>query len=453
MVFSSVPLYHDPPNWNQNHSQQQQQQQLQQQQQQQLSQHGQMFASGGGGGGMEMHHHHQQQQHQQYQQQQLQQHQLRPPVPPSGALMAPRPDGMGSPVALSGAGGGGGGAGGGLTGGAVVRPGSMTDKARMAKIPQPEPGLKCPRCESTNTKFCYFNNYSLTQPRHFCKTCRRYWTRGGTLRNVPVGGGCRRNKRTKSSKSSSSAASASGGGTSSSTTSSTTTAGGGNGNGSTAAGAAGAMMSSQGQGHAQMPFFGSLHPLGAGSGDHYGTGASRLGFPGLINSLDPVDYQLGGGGAAAAAMALSEQWRLPQMQQFPFFGRADGMHQQQQQMAGLYPFDATDASGFAGEMMGGVGGSKQLVPGSAGLITQLASVKMEDNPPSNNSMAGAASAREFLGLPGNIQFWGGGNNGAGGNENGGSHSSGTVAPGGAGGGGGWVDQLPGFNSSSSGNIL
>nr|GEZ54589.1 DOF zinc finger protein DOF2.4-like [Tanacetum cinerariifolium]GEZ55667.1 DOF zinc finger protein DOF2.4-like [Tanacetum cinerariifolium] len=76
-----------------------------------------------------------------------------------------------------------------------IRPGSMVDRARIAKLPMPEPGLNCPRCDSTNTKFCYFNNYSLTQPRHFCKTCRRYWTRGGALRNVPVGGGCRRNKR------------------------------------------------------------------------------------------------------------------------------------------------------------------------------------------------------------------------------------------------------------------
>ncbi|KAL9321198.1 hypothetical protein ACSQ67_013037 [Phaseolus vulgaris] len=57
--------------------------------------------------------------------------------------------------------------------------------------------LKCPRCDSSNTKFCYYNNYSLSQPRHFCKACKRYWTRGGTLRNVPVGGGCRKNKRLK----------------------------------------------------------------------------------------------------------------------------------------------------------------------------------------------------------------------------------------------------------------
>lgn len=57
--------------------------------------------------------------------------------------------------------------------------------------------LRCPRCDSSNTKFCYYNNYSLAQPRHFCKSCKRYWTRGGTLRNVPVGGGCRKNKRMK----------------------------------------------------------------------------------------------------------------------------------------------------------------------------------------------------------------------------------------------------------------
>lgn len=63
-------------------------------------------------------------------------------------------------------------------------------KARPAK----EEALKCPRCNSSNTKFCYYNNYSLSQPRYFCKACRRYWTDGGSLRNVPVGGGSRKNK-------------------------------------------------------------------------------------------------------------------------------------------------------------------------------------------------------------------------------------------------------------------
>ncbi|KAI3947566.1 hypothetical protein MKW92_016809 [Papaver armeniacum] len=56
--------------------------------------------------------------------------------------------------------------------------------------------LNCPRCDSTNTKFCYYNNYNRTQPRHYCKSCKRHWTKGGTIRNVPVGG-ARKNKRQK----------------------------------------------------------------------------------------------------------------------------------------------------------------------------------------------------------------------------------------------------------------
>ncbi|VFQ76741.1 unnamed protein product [Cuscuta campestris] len=71
---------------------------------------------------------------------------------------------------------------------------------QLEKKPRPADGqtLKCPRCDSANTKFCYYNNYSLSQPRYFCKSCRRYWTKGGTLRNVPVGGGCRKNRRPSS---------------------------------------------------------------------------------------------------------------------------------------------------------------------------------------------------------------------------------------------------------------
>ena len=81
----------------------------------------------------------------------------------------------------------------------------VCSKAQQERKPRPpEQALKCPRCDSTNTKFCYYNNYSLSQPRYFCKSCRRYWTKGGTLRNVPVGGGCRKNKRSSSSSSSSS---------------------------------------------------------------------------------------------------------------------------------------------------------------------------------------------------------------------------------------------------------
>ncbi|RWR93397.1 dof zinc finger protein DOF1.4 [Cinnamomum micranthum f. kanehirae] len=79
--------------------------------------------------------------------------------------------------------------------------GLSTATSNSKAIEKPSPtqdlALRCPRCNSSNTKFCYYNNYSLSQPRHFCKACKRYWTRGGTLRNVQVGGGCRKNKRVK----------------------------------------------------------------------------------------------------------------------------------------------------------------------------------------------------------------------------------------------------------------
>ncbi|KAL4560029.1 hypothetical protein LXL04_032177 [Taraxacum kok-saghyz] len=71
---------------------------------------------------------------------------------------------------------------------------SSTTMNMNPKFPEHE-HLKCPRCDSSNTKFCYYNNYNLSQPRHFCKNCRRYWTKGGTLRNIPIGGGTRKNKR------------------------------------------------------------------------------------------------------------------------------------------------------------------------------------------------------------------------------------------------------------------
>ncbi|GMH05508.1 hypothetical protein Nepgr_007348 [Nepenthes gracilis] len=59
---------------------------------------------------------------------------------------------------------------------------------------RPDKIIPCPRCESMDTKFCYFNNYNVNQPRHFCKGCQRYWTAGGALRNVPVGAGRRKSK-------------------------------------------------------------------------------------------------------------------------------------------------------------------------------------------------------------------------------------------------------------------
>ncbi|XP_073024752.1 dof zinc finger protein DOF4.6-like isoform X1 [Primulina eburnea] len=81
----------------------------------------------------------------------------------------------------------------------ATAPNECTREGMERKVrPQKDQALNCPRCHSTNTKFCYYNNYSLTQPRYFCKSCRRYWTEGGTLRNVPVGGGSRKNKKSNS---------------------------------------------------------------------------------------------------------------------------------------------------------------------------------------------------------------------------------------------------------------
>ncbi|KAH0894448.1 hypothetical protein HID58_056877, partial [Brassica napus] len=65
------------------------------------------------------------------------------------------------------------------------------------EVNQEKPPLRvCPRCNSTNTKFCYYNNHSVSQPRYKCKECRRKWTHGGALRNIPIGGSGRKKKST-----------------------------------------------------------------------------------------------------------------------------------------------------------------------------------------------------------------------------------------------------------------
>ena len=81
----------------------------------------------------------------------------------------------------------------------LPKPNLMRKQQQQQQQTQPNSeSLKCPRCDSTNTKFCYYNNYNKSQPRHFCRACKRHWTKGGTLRNVPVGGG-RKNKRVRKS--------------------------------------------------------------------------------------------------------------------------------------------------------------------------------------------------------------------------------------------------------------
>uniref|UniRef100_A0A6V7QSX1 Dof zinc finger protein n=1 Tax=Ananas comosus var. bracteatus TaxID=296719 RepID=A0A6V7QSX1_ANACO len=284
MVFPSIPVYLDPPNWNQ------------------------------------------------------QRHRRRrkraPSSTPLGAAAAPRPEAQ----PMSGA----------------SRPGSMSERARLAKVPQPEQALKCPRCDSANTKFCYYNNYSLTQPRHFCKTCRRYWTRGGALRNVPVGGGCRRNKRSSKS----------------------------------------------------------------------GGGAPQSPRP------PPPPRPT----ATLQALHLQRHHRLPPATAAYCFGGGHGdvpfrLRKRQRSRRG----------GFARQ----VAAAKVL---GSGIITNLASVKMEEN-----QRAGLNLPRQFMGAAGrnDSSIWGGGI-GGGGSSN--SNADGGVGGSGSG-SGGWAADLTGFNSSSTGNLL
>ncbi|KAK8628214.1 hypothetical protein V6N13_063924 [Hibiscus sabdariffa] len=70
----------------------------------------------------------------------------------------------------------------------------INNRAEDKVFKKPDKILPCPRCNSLDTKFCYFNNYNVSQPRHFCRNCQRYWTAGGTMRNVPIGAGRRKNK-------------------------------------------------------------------------------------------------------------------------------------------------------------------------------------------------------------------------------------------------------------------
>ncbi|KAL8150715.1 hypothetical protein V2J09_020523 [Rumex salicifolius] len=76
--------------------------------------------------------------------------------------------------------------------------GEESKDSQEKTLKKPDKILPCPRCNSMDTKFCYYNNYNVHQPRHFCKSCQRYWTAGGTMRNVPVGAGRRKNKSASS---------------------------------------------------------------------------------------------------------------------------------------------------------------------------------------------------------------------------------------------------------------
>ncbi|CAD6334895.1 unnamed protein product [Miscanthus lutarioriparius] len=276
MIFP--PAFLDSSSWNDNQHHQQQQQE---------AHHQHQVAAGGGGGGGDANH------------ELLQQSIM------GGAL----PDG-------------GGGGGGGQVGG-PAKPMSMAERARLARIPLPEPGLKCPRCDSTNTKFCYFNNYSLSQPRHFCRACRRYWTRGGALRNVPVGGGYRRHAKRAKPKQQQAAAAGAGTVASAGAATATLQAPAGSTVSSAAActatttnalsGGPGGMLG--GGGLSMLPPLLRLADFDAMSLGSTFSGISSMGKPG---SIDAYSHSVGG-----AALAGLEQWRVQQMQSFPFLHAMD----------------------------------------------------------------------------------------------------------------------------------
>ncbi|KAL3753800.1 hypothetical protein ACJRO7_001096 [Eucalyptus globulus] len=242
-------------------------------------------------------------------------------------------------------------------GASSIRPRLMADEARLANITMPEGPLKCPRCESTNTKFCYFNNYSLSQPRHFCKTCRRYWTRGGALRNVPVGGGCRRNNKRSKSGSSKSVASSSHRQITAPRSGSTCipTSNGGANVDTTETLGVGTQLPPLGHFMAPLHYLPDNLTLSAGAGLNYNTGV-----PSPLGDLNFLAATTCDGGAL-------ERWRLEQAQQLSSSGRLDPN-------LGLYPSEGRFESFRALNVR------PYAPPSSAGLTAQLSSsVKMEDN--------------------------------------------------------------------------
>nr|XP_017224982.1 PREDICTED: dof zinc finger protein DOF4.3-like [Daucus carota subsp. sativus] len=62
-----------------------------------------------------------------------------------------------------------------------------------------EQNLRCPRCDSEETKFAYFNNNKTSQPRYRCKSCKKLWTHGGQVRDISSNGEERRVNRSRDS--------------------------------------------------------------------------------------------------------------------------------------------------------------------------------------------------------------------------------------------------------------
>ncbi|XP_062209207.1 dof zinc finger protein DOF3.6-like [Phragmites australis] len=369
MVFPSVPAYQDPHNWN--------------------NQHGQQPRASGGGDAP-----------------------LLPVGPAAATAAAPEVSSLASNSSASSA-----------AVAAHARPNSMAERARLARMPQPEPALKCPRCDSTNTKFCYYNNYSLSQPRHFCKTCRRYWTRGGSLRNVPVGGGCRRNKR--SSKSSSAAAASSS--SSKPSSSARQLPGGPSSMPTTTPGATGGTIP---QGLSSLshhlPFYVSMHPPRPSLGLAFSSGLPPLGMQ-HVGTVDQFPVASGGGSTIGASL---EQWRMQQQpqQQFPFL--AGGVLDLPPPPPPMYQLGLEANRGGSGS----AAASFTLGQTSGTTASQEGSMKLDDSKGQEMSLQRQYMAALRHGSEG---IWD-------------ANAGGSGSDAGGNGGANWPIYIPGFHSSSTG---
>ncbi|XP_024523888.1 dof zinc finger protein DOF3.1-like [Selaginella moellendorffii] len=63
----------------------------------------------------------------------------------------------------------------------------------------PDNVYQCPRCQSYNTRFDYYNNEKRDQPRFACRACKKQWTQGGKIRAASSGGRKRKGKASSSS--------------------------------------------------------------------------------------------------------------------------------------------------------------------------------------------------------------------------------------------------------------
>lgn len=62
---------------------------------------------------------------------------------------------------------------------------SSTDGHSKVKRP---PGVQqCPRCNSKNTKFCYYNNYNIKQPRYYCRVSETAGSDASTTTHIRTG--------------------------------------------------------------------------------------------------------------------------------------------------------------------------------------------------------------------------------------------------------------------------